>query len=377
MWSGNAPCRERPSVDGPGGTSLGAEFVDRTMRGLPVALTVLLLTGCGSAHPARPAHPARRSHPAAGPKAGVSAVSLRRQTPSPAPPQALVTAETENQLLVVDLPSGRIVRAVPLPADPEDLAAVGRGGVVVAISSRAGKVTVLDRRTLRRIKTFAGFDQPHIAAISPDGQYAYITDDSRGTLTVIRLGDLRETSTVAVGAGAHHLTFSPNRRRVWLALGESASQIMILNTADPAHPHLIGSFDPGFPAHDLGFSPNGREVWISSAAGADITAFDAVTHRAMFRVPVGPAPQHLAFDGAYAYVTSGYGSTIAKVDASSGRVVKRTSAPYGSFELAAADGYVATSSLLRGTLAIYTPGLALLRVVKLAPATREVAISRP
>jgi hypothetical protein len=58
-------------------------------------------------------------------------------------------------------------------------------------------------------------------------------------------------------------------------------------------------------------------------------------------------------------------------------VITRAAAPYGSFELAAEDGYVVTSSLLRGTLAIYTPDLKQLRVVKLAPATREVAISRP
>ena len=61
----------------------------------------------------------------------------------------------------------------------------------------------------------------------------------------------------------------------------------------------------------------------------------------------------------------------------SGRLVTRGTSPYGSFELAAGDGYVATSSLLRGTLAIYSSGLRLLRVVRLAPATPEVAISRP
>jgi len=51
--------------------------------------------------------------------------------------------------------------------------------------------------------------------------------------------------------------------------------------------------------------------------------------------------------------------------------------PYGSFELGAANGYVVTSSLLRGTLAIYNEELHLLRVVHVAPAAREVAISSP
>jgi DNA-binding beta-propeller fold protein YncE len=264
-----------------------------------------------------------------------------------------------------------------LPADPEDLATLGNGGVVVVVSSRAGRVTVLDRTTLRRIKTFSGFDEPHIVAISPDGEHAYVTDDTRGSLTVIRLSDMTITSTVLVGRGAHHLSFSPDQHRLWVALGESASQISILDTTNPDHPRVIGHFSPGFPVHDLSFSPNGRQVWITSAAGPDVTVFDARNHRFLFRVPVGAAPQHLVFDGHYAYLTSGYGGTIEKVNVATRHVIARTSAPYGSFELAVSDGYVATSSLLRGTLAIYNTELHLFRVVKLATAAREVAISRP
>ncbi len=193
---------------------------------------------------------------------------------------------------------------------------------------------------------------------------------------------------MAVGIGAHHLAFSPTERTIWVALGESAQQITILSTvvsrssgtapvADPGRPHVIGHFAPGFPAHDLGFSPDGRTIWVTSAAGPDVTAFNARTHRVLFRIPVGAPPQHIVFAGRSAYLTSGYGSTIEKVNERTGAVIARASAPYGSFELDAADGYVVSASLLRGTLAVYTQNLKLLRVVKLATATREVAISRP
>jgi hypothetical protein len=105
--------------------------------------------------------------------------------------------------------------------------------------------------------------------------------------------------------------------------------------------------------------------------------FSGIGKHVLFRVPVGPPPQHVALDGPYAYLTSGYGAAIEKVNSATGRVLRRAPSPYGSFELAAGDGYVVTSSLLRGTLAIYTPQLKLLRAVHLAPATREVALSPP
>ncbi|MDE3130539.1 MAG: hypothetical protein KGL16_05250, partial [Acidobacteriota bacterium] len=323
--------------------------------------------------------------------AGAGAGAGAAAAPTPRP-QALVTDETQNKLLVVDLPRGRIVHSLTVPADPQDIAVTGDGGVVIVVSSRAGRVTVIDRRTLRTLRSFGGFDEPHIVAVAPDDNYAYVTDDVRGTLTAIRLSDMRVAGTVAVGAGAHHLAFSPDERSVWVALGESATRITMLSTVrrgplpgssssssvtDLGHPRVAGSFSPGFPVHDLSFSPDGRAVWLTAAAGPDVTAVDARTRRVLFRVPVGAPPQHIAFSGRYAYLTSGYGSAIEKVDARTGRVLARASAPYGSFELAAADGYVVSSSLLRGTLAIYTPGLRLLRVVALAPATREVAISRP
>lgn len=344
----------------------------RCRRAITATVLVLLLAACGAAHSIKHDHST-----SATPAAASAPASTRGPAPSLRAPQALVTTETENRLLVVDLPSGRVARKMTLPQDPEDIAATDSGGFVIVVSARAGKATVVDRDTLRPIQTFGGFDEPHIAAVSPNGQHAYITDDTRGTLTAIRLSDMTLTSTVPVGVGAHHLTFSPDQHRLWVALGESASQISILDTTDLNHPRVVGHFSPGFPVHDLSFSPNGRQVWLTSAAGPDVTALDTRDRRVLYRVPVGAPPQHLVFEGRYAYLTSGYGGTIEKVDASNGRVITRTSAPYGSFELDAADGYVASSSLLRGTLAIYSPDLKLLRVVKLAPAAREVAISRP
>jgi hypothetical protein len=150
-----------------------------------------------------------------------------------------------------------------------------------------------------------------------------------------------------------------------------------LGTEGFDHPRVIGHFPPAFPVHDLACSPDGPRFWLTSATGPDVTLLDGVDQEVVFRVPVGPPPQHVALAGPYAYLTSGYGRIIEQVDAATGRVLARARSPYGSFELAADGRYVVTSSLLRGTLAIYTPQLRLLRAVHLAPATREVALSSP
>lgn len=346
-----------------------------------------LVAGCGGAG-RQPRRPPPRPRPVATrptPAATRPAPATKRPELRPRP-EALVTAETENRLLTVDLRTGNLLARTALAAGPQYLAA--EPGLAVATSPRAGQVTLLGLYPRLRVQhIFGGFAAPDIVAISPDGEYAYVADDPRGQLDVIRLSDDKLLSRTFVGYGAHHLAFSPDERRVWIALGESARTIVILSpvisappppsspVVNPGHPRVVGHFDPGFAAHDLAFSPNGRQVWITSSSNPDVAVFRAGDHHLLFRVPVGPPPQHIAFDGAYAYLTSGYGSAIEQVDAATGRILAKTATPYGSFELDAADGYIATASLLNGKLAIYTPNLKPLRVVKLAPATRDVEIT--
>ena len=357
----------------------------------PAATAILLaVAGCGATTRHQARKPASRA--AITSRAPIPGTDKERPVKAAKPPLlALVTAQTENRLLVVNLASGRVLRRATIPGNPEYVATTpnGPGSIAVVVSSSSGTVTLLNLDSLQPIKVFRGFVSPHIPAIFPDGDYAYVTDDATGQLSVIGLYNGRILSRVAVGAGAHHLAFSPDWRQVWVALGQSARTIVILSTivstppppsspvGNPGRPHVIGRFDPGFLAHDLMFTPDGKRVWITSANTPYVGVFKARTHRLLFRVPGGPPPQHVVFDGRFAYITSGYGSIIEQVMLDTGRVLTEARAPYGSFDLDAADGYVVTASLLRGTLAIYNDRLRLLRVRRLAPSTEDVAISRP
>jgi DNA-binding beta-propeller fold protein YncE len=349
---------------------------------ITAAAGALALAGCGQ-QTRRHARAAITSSPAA-------PAPVRRAAKEPGPLQALVTAQTENRLLVVDLPSGRVVKQVTVPGDPEYVATspTAACSIAVVVSAASGTVTLLDSPSLRPIKVFRGFVSPHIPAIFPDTEHVYVTDDASGKLTVIGLYNHRVLARVAVGVGAHHLAFSPDWRQVWVALGQSARTITVLSTlvstppppaspvGNPGRPHVIGHFDPGFLAHDLRFTADDQRVWITSASTSFVGVFSAHSHRLLFRVPGGPPPQHVVFDGGFAYITSGYGSRIEKARLSDGQVVARAHAPYGSFDLDAAGGYIVTSSLLRGTLAIFNRQLRLLHVRHLAPSTEDVSICR-
>jgi DNA-binding beta-propeller fold protein YncE len=288
---------------------------------------------------------------------------------------AIVTAEKQNEVLAVRLPAGNVVRRVHVPADPENVA-VGLDKVVVA-SPRAGAVTLLDRH-LRKLKVLRGFGSPHIVLVDPLRTIAYVTDDARGELDVIALGQQRIVGRLSVGLGAHHMALSPGSgHRLWVALGEHARELVLVDVTNPLRPWVVRRVSIPFVAHDLAYAHNGLRIWVTSAVGSTVHVLGARTGSAVAAIRVGPAPQHVAFDdkGRFAFVTSGYSSRLLKVNARTGRVVASVRVPYGSFNLVTFGSLVVTSSLLNGRLTELDLDLKRTSSSRPAPAARAVAIT--
>jgi DNA-binding beta-propeller fold protein YncE len=293
-------------------------------------------------------------------------------------PLALVTAETDNQLLAVDVRSGHVVRRLALPADPENVEAYA--GDAAVVSTKAGVVTRLDPRTLKVRQVIRGFASPHIAAYAPSGDYLFVTDDARGQVASIQLGS-RSVRKVFVGYGAHHLAFSPDQRRLLIALGERARSIAVVDTHNPLRPRLEGNFDPRGLAHDLAFTPDGRFIWVTYDDRPYLKIFSARSLQPVGALYAGPPPAHIRFDDAYglapygnrAYVTSGNASALRIFDWRRRRLLRLLRTAPGSYNLAIDHGLIATSSLTAGTVTIVRGGHRALSE-RVAPAARDVAL---
>jgi DNA-binding beta-propeller fold protein YncE len=286
-------------------------------------------------------------------------------------PIALVTAEAQNQLLVVGLPpNGRVEKRLHVPADPQNVEA--NQHVAVVVSTRAGAVTLIDVQRLRVTRVFRGFRSPHIAALSPNGDFAYVTDDARGQLVVIGLARKRIVARVFVGFGAHHMAFRPHHHELWIVMGERAPSIHIVDTTYAAHPRPRGWFSPGAGLmHDLAFAPDGR-LWVTYDDRPTISVFDPRTRRLLFTRAAGSPPQHVAF-GRRAYVTSGNDGEL-RIFSIAGRQIRKAATPLGSFNLGLGGGIVLTPSLTRGTLTELTDDGRLLGSRRVAPAARDAAL---
>lgn len=299
-----------------------------------------------------------------------SAVAARSQ----GRPVALVVAETSDELFAVSLGphGGRVLRRVHLD-DPLMVAAALHGPAVVV--DPHGTVTLLAWHTLRPLKVFRGFREPEVAAVSPGDRYAYVADGGSGRLVVIDLRRRRIVGGVFVGLEAHHLDFSPDGRRLWVALGETATTIVRLDTSDRRHPRVVGRIHPRLTAHGIEFAPDGRTVWVSSSAVPFVTVFSS-TGKFLRRIAAGKGPQEIAFSGARALITSGYGSSIEAVSWPTYGRHGSVAMPYGSFNLATLGGDVVTSSVLTGYVTeLHAGTLRRMWTTRVAPVARYVAIS--
>jgi DNA-binding beta-propeller fold protein YncE len=339
------------------------------MTGRSVAVVALVLVGasCTGA--------AATSAPRSTPPPQTTSPSSEAPQPTPAATHrvttqvALVTAELRNELVVVSLPGGKVLRRIPVAHDPKTVAAAP-GGPVAVVSPASGTVTVFGRG-LQRVAVFSHFRSPQLATFTSDGEYLLVTDAAAGTLTSIELADMRIVGRVAVGAGAHHLASSPDRRRAWVALGETAGTTVVVDITDPRHMRVVRRLHPAATAHDIAFSPDGRTVWISSASEPYVSVYNAVSGRLVDTITAGRAPQHVLFAAGRAYVTSGYGSSIEMVDPAKRRAIRRVELPYGSFNLASAGRWLVVTSVLNGDVTVLRAS-----TLRRADETRVASVAR-
>lgn len=266
-------------------------------------------------------------------------------------PVALVTADTESRVAVVELSTGRIVRSIPTLAGPRSVESVS-GRMAVVAHTAHGAVSLVHGPSLTVRAVLHGFSEPRYTAAHPDGRHAYVSDSKRGEVVAVDVVAGRVLGRTAVGGPARHITIDPRGRILWVSLGSKAQEVAILSVADRARPRLLSRIAPPFLAHDVGFAPSGRHVWMSSGDRGSLAVYDRRTGHILRRLPADAPPQHVTFSGGHAYVTSGEDRTLRVQSLRDGSVLHETRVPLGSYNVQEAGGWIVTPSLDRGTLCI-------------------------
>ncbi|HEU4643777.1 MAG TPA: cytochrome D1 domain-containing protein [Gemmatimonadaceae bacterium] len=123
---------------------------------------------------------------------GISHMVVR----SPDGRRAYVTNLGSGSLTAIDVPAMRVVKTVPLPAEPEGLDVTPDGRELWVTSRGADRVTVLDAATLDTLASLASPRFPVRVRITPDGHDALVTNARSSELRIFDVRGRREVATM-------------------------------------------------------------------------------------------------------------------------------------------------------------------------------------
>src|SRR6478735_783685 len=233
---------------------------------------------------------------------------------------------------------GAVTLPVALRFAPEALA----GGTPVALvtadpQARVAVVELSTGKILRSIATVAG---PRCIAAGAKARHAFVTDSGAHEVVTVDVLSGRTVARVNVGGPARHVSIDPSYKMLWVSLGSKAEEMAVVDVSRPHAPRLVRRFRPPFLAHDVGIAPGGRHVWVSSGDRGALAVYDRRTAEVLRRLPADAPPQHVTFFGSHADVTSGGDGTLRVLALKDGQVVRTTKVPEGSYNVQEAFGWI-------------------------------------
>jgi outer membrane protein assembly factor BamB len=265
-------------------------------------------------------------------------------------PVALVTADKESRVAVVELSTGKVLRSIRTAAGPRSIENVW-GNAAVVCHTAHGIVSLIDGPTLRVRRVVGRFDEPRYVAGGSAG-HAFVTDSARHELITIDVRRGRVVARTDVGGPARHVSIDPSYKTIWVSLGTKAEEVAVVDVSRPLAPRVVRRFRPPFLAHDVGMAPGGRHAWVSSGDRGALAVYDRRTGEVLRRLTADAPPQHVTFFGSHAYVTSGEDGTLRVLSLADGRVLRTTKVPVGSYNVQEAFGWIVTPSLDDGTVSV-------------------------
>lgn len=179
---------------------------------------------------------------------------------------------------------GRRVKEVSLGGSPHDVKIVHR----IAVVTNEGAAR-LDRITLRGKcrKAIPLRADPHDLAITPNGRRAWVTMDGTDDIAIVDLKRARVRRYLSTGKSPHDVLFAPDGQ-AWVTDWVQGIHVFERNG------RIVKTFDRGVEPHHLAFTPNGRQVWITDNGAMRVLIVSARTLRVLAVRPVRGAPHHVA-----------------------------------------------------------------------------------
>jgi DNA-binding beta-propeller fold protein YncE len=264
-------------------------------------------------------------------------------------PVAYVTADLESHVVVLGLADGKVLGRIRTASAPRSIESV-HGRAAVVAHTQSGLVSIVDPFARDVRSELEDFSAPRYTAVHPVRSTAYTTDSERQEVVELDVDRGRVVSRTRVPGPARHLAIAPDGTRLWTALGSKAERLAILDLRGQ-RPRFERTIATPFLSHDVVIAPHARHVWVTSGEGRRVAVYRADTREIVRTLTADRAPQHVAFLGRLAFVSSGDDGLV-RIHRLNGDLVGRAEVPVGSYNVAIGNRRAVVPSLSRGTVSL-------------------------
>ncbi len=191
--------------------------------------------------------------------------------------------EPGSTLTLIDVANAKVVRTM-------DLGKYKRPhGVQWLVDGKRALVTAEDSKVVLIVDVESGSvekaidtnqDVSHMVAVTPDGSRAFVANIGSGSVTVIDLEKGERIANLPTGEGAEGVDVTPDGNEVWVT-NRAADTVSVINAKTLEIEHTLTS--KTFPIRAR-VTPDGNHVLISNAHSAELAVFDARTKKELHRI---------------------------------------------------------------------------------------------
>jgi len=270
-----------------------------------------------------------------------------------------------NTLTVIDVARRKAIRTIDLGKyrRPHGVQFLADGEHVLVTSEMARSLLIVNVQTgevERAIDTNA--NGSHMVAVSPDSKRAFVANIASGSISAIDIERGELIKVIPTGAGAEGVAVSPDGKYVWVTnrLADTVGVVdvhsmTLVDTIDVALTDKEKQAGMGFESPQgkkfafplrVQFTVDGRRALVSCAGAGLVRVFDAASRKEVARVAMdgaamddegrlfgeefgsSPVPVGIlmAPSGKFAYVASTRADIVTVIDVANWRIVKRLKA---------------------------------------------------
>lgn len=230
-----------------------------------------------------------------------------------------------NQLVVIDIPTGNITRTISLGeyTRPHGAAFIGSDDSrVVVTSETTQKLVVVDLTTGSVTAAYAtGATGSHMVALTADARRAFTANIFAGSMSEIDMTNGALVRTIPIAPRSEGIATVPDGSTVWVGSNTNNTVHVVDARRGVVTDTLTGFAVP----YRLASSQDGQVIIVCDAAGDRIQVIDVARRTVLWTLGGLPAPRgvNIAPDGRHAFVTLAGENAVAIVDLQARKVDRK------------------------------------------------------